>query len=170
MINKKNIKKTIWDKLSFFIVSLFGVGFFKFASGTIGSMCSFIFIVPIAKMYGTAGLLSLIFATFIIGYFTIKKVLKFTKHDPSFIVIDELLGQTVTFLFIGKVVPPVFLSFVFGFVLFRLFDITKPWIIGTIDKKMKNAVGVLMDDFVAGLFAAVSLVILNLILVFLFLV
>ena len=170
MINKKNIKKTIWDKLSLFIVSLFGVGFFKFAPGTVGSIFSFIFIVPIAKMYGTAGLLYLTVATFIIGYFKIKRVLKFTEHDPSFIVIDELLGQTVTFLFIGRLVSPVFLNFVFGFILFRIFDITKPWIIGIIDKKIKNAVGVLLDDFVAGIFAAISLVILNIILIFLFLV
>ena len=72
MINNKNIKANFLDKISFFISSLFFVGCFKFAPGTIGSIFSFIFIVPIVKCYGIVGLLSLIFITFIIGYFVVK--------------------------------------------------------------------------------------------------
>ena len=170
MTSKKNIKVTFWDQLSFFIASLGFVGFFKFAPGTIGSAFSFIFIVPIIKHYGIFGLLCLIIATFVIGYFSIKKVLKFTKHDPGFVVIDELLGQSFTFLFMGKLIPVITLNFVLGFILFRIFDITKPLIIGVVDKKMKTAMGVLLDDFFAGLFAAVCLVISNLMLVYFFLV
>lgn len=164
MTNNKNIKVNFLDKISFFISSLFFVGFFKFAPGTIGSIFSFIFIVPIVKYYGIVGLLSLIFITFIIGYFVVKRVLKFTDHDPSFIVIDELLGQSATFLFIGNLVSISILNFVLGFLLFRIFDITKPSVIGIIDKKMKNSVGVLLDDFFAGLFAGFCLIVINFIL------
>ena len=91
-----------------------------------------------------------------------KEVLKHTSHDPSLVVIDETVGQLLSFLFVS---PFLYQSlgcqsvilYVCGFALFRLFDITKPSLVGWADEKIHNAHGVMLDDVFAGLFAGVIL-------------
>ena len=144
-------------KLAFFVASLFGVGFIPVAPGTFGSAISFIFIIPIFYFYGSMGILLFSVLVFVIGVLASKKVLKYTEHDPGLIVIDELLGQSITFLFVAKFTEQALFLLPVGFLLFRLFDILKPGIIGKIDKNIKNAYGVMLDDLMAGLFAAVAL-------------
>ena len=73
------------------------------------------------------------------------------------------MGQSITFLFAANFIPAkhTYTTFILplGFILFRLFDILKPSIIGKIDKKVKNAWGVMLDDIAAGIFASTSLLI-----------
>jgi phosphatidylglycerophosphatase A len=77
-------------------------------------------------------------------------------HDHPAIVWDEFIGYFITMFMI----PVSWQSIVVGFVLFRLFDILKPWPISFIDKKMSGGLGIMFDDIVAGVF---SLIIMHLI-------
>ena len=84
-----------------------------------------------------------------ISYFVIAKALKkFTTSDPSQIILDEVVGCLVTFF----AIPFSWYAWLAGFVLFRLFDIFKPCGIKQVEK-LSGALGVLLDDVVAGLFA-----------------
>lgn len=73
-------------------------------------------------------------------------------HDDKHIVIDEVAGVFLACAIAASVENSI-VNFVLAFVLFRLFDITKPSIIGKIDKKVKGGLGVMLDDMLAGLFA-----------------
>ncbi len=73
-------------------------------------------------------------------------------HDSSYIVIDELVGMWIAMAIGGLSLAGVILSFIF----FRIYDITKPSLIGTIDKKVKGGLGVVADDALAGVLAGLS--------------
>lgn len=77
----------------------------------------------------------------------------FQKEDPPEIVIDEIAGILVAM----TAVPFTWLNVGLGFVLFRLFDITKPFPVGLIDKKVKGAWGIVLDDVAAGVYAWIVL-------------
>lgn len=74
------------------------------------------------------------------------------RHDSSYIVIDELVGMWLAMAISGLSLAGVILSFIF----FRIYDITKPSLIGTIDKKVKGGLGVVADDALAGVLAGLS--------------
>ncbi len=75
------------------------------------------------------------------------------EHDHSGIVWDEIVGMFVTFLFV-TITP---LTLILGFLLFRAFDIAKPWPIGVLDQKVNGGLGIMIDDIVAGIMAALLL-------------
>lgn len=146
-------------KLAFFISTLCYTGYFPKAPGTFGSLVSLPVIFVINYNFGFLGLFFITLIVFIISIFAVKKVLSYTEHDPSFIVIDEFIGQSMTFLLVAdslkhntKVYP-----YIIGFILFRIFDITKPFPVSYADKKMKNALGVVLDDIFAGIYATIML-------------
>ncbi len=153
-------------KISFLLASFFGSGYLRPASGTWGSFTSFIAIVPITYFYGVYGVIFFSLLSFVIGWISSRVVLRYTEHDPSFIVIDETAGQTITFLFVANMLRANFSTwylYLIGFLSFRLFDITKPLLIGWADKKLENAFGVMLDDIFAGLFASVLLYLITII-------
>jgi len=78
---------------------------------------------------------------------------KLQVHDYGGIVWDEIAGLLLTL----SVVPFSWQSLAAGFVLFRLFDIIKPWPIGWLDKRVSGGLGIMLDDVVAGIFAALLL-------------
>lgn len=146
-------------KLAFFISTLFYCGYFPKAPGTIGSLVSLPIIFFIAYNFGFIGLVITVIISFIIAMFSVKKVLMYTHHDPSFVVIDEFIGQTVTFLLVADKLKnsKSIILYIVGFALFRLFDITKPFPVSYADKKIKNAFGVILDDIFAGFYATIIL-------------
>lgn len=73
-------------------------------------------------------------------------------HDSSYIVIDELVGMWLAMAISGLSLAGVILSFIF----FRIYDITKPSLIGKIDKEIKGGLGVVADDALAGVLAGLS--------------
>ncbi len=73
-------------------------------------------------------------------------------HDSSYIVIDELVGMWLAMAISGLSLAGVILSFIF----FRIYDITKPSLIGKIDKEVKGGLGVVADDALAGILAGLS--------------
>ncbi|WP_372521165.1 phosphatidylglycerophosphatase A family protein [Candidatus Ruminimicrobiellum ovillum] len=146
-------------KLAFFISTLCYAGYFPKAPGTFGSLVSLPVIFVINYNFGFTGLFLVTVIVFFISIFAVKKVLSYTEHDPSFVVVDEFIGQAVTFFLMAEklkhsksVIP-----YIVGFILFRLFDITKPFPVSYADKKMKNAAGVILDDIFAGIYAAIIL-------------
>ncbi len=74
------------------------------------------------------------------------------RHDSSYIVIDELVGMWLAMAISGLSLAGVILSFIF----FRIYDITKPSLIGKIDKEVKGGLGVVADDALAGILAGLS--------------
>ena len=128
---------------------MFGIGFLPI-SGTIGSLIA-IFVYFI--FYNYLNLLSFIVFIILIFFYSIfflDNIIKksFSTSDPKEIVIDEFIGQSIPLLLCENN----FFLIVLSFLLFRLFDITKPWPASYFDLKVKNANGVLIDDIIAGLY------------------
>ncbi|MDR0723784.1 MAG: phosphatidylglycerophosphatase A [Endomicrobium sp.] len=152
----------MYKKFSYFIATMFGFGMSPVAPGTVGSLATIPLAFVIAYFYSWVGIVVALVIVFIIGTIAVKEVLKYTSHDPSFIVIDETVGQLISFAFVadsltGRNDPHVWLVYAVGFALFRVFDISKPWPVGCADKQIENEWGVLRDDVFAGLYAAVLL-------------
>lgn len=137
-------------KLNKKIFTLFGIGFLPI-SGTMGSLVAIFFYYI---FYNYLNLLSFIFFIIFIFFYSIFFLNKslnqsFSSSDPKEIVIDEFIGQSIPLILCENNLFLIILSFL----LFRLFDITKPWPASYFDLKVKNANGVLMDDIIAGLYA-----------------
>lgn len=99
---------------------------------------------------------TLFLAAVLIGLIAIAQIDKEEEeskiHDSSYIVIDELVGMWLAMAISGLSLASVFLSFIF----FRIYDITKPSLIGKIDKEVKGGLGVVADDALAGVLAGSS--------------
>jgi phosphatidylglycerophosphatase A len=134
----------------------FGFGYLPVAPGTFGALFGVIiyyilhFTIPTYLNYTLIGLI-VIFT--IVGTWACQIVMKEWGHDPSKIVMDESVGVWITLLFIPFNHWYIWLAF--G--LFRLFDIWKPLGIGSIDRNMNSAFSVMLDDILAGVYAAIVL-------------
>ncbi len=99
---------------------------------------------------------TLFLAAVLIGLIAIAQIDKEEEeskiHDSSYIVIDELVGMWLAMAISGLSLAGVVLSFIF----FRIYDITKPSLIGKIDKEVKGGLGVVADDALAGVLAGLS--------------
>jgi phosphatidylglycerophosphatase A len=150
-------------RASSIVASVFGIGYFEFAPGTIMSAVA----VPLALLITVlAGAMSVVGAgliVFTIGVYACADHMRQTgRHDdPSECVIDELAGQWLACAFaalsFGGLIPDTHISlpaFALSFLLFRLFDIWKPWPVSAAEK-LHGGVGVMLDDMVAGLMAGV---------------
>lgn len=138
----------------------FGVGYFPFASGTAGSAATLPVAFGLAYYFGTLGLILTAVLTFLIGVLASSEILKYTKHDPSLIIIDEVVGQLITLAFAGSILYKnlnTFGVYLAAFFLFRLFDVLKPQPAKWADQKVLNAWGVMLDDVFAGIYAGLVL-------------
>lgn len=148
-----------YKKPYFWIAVWFGCGLSPKAPGTVGSLGA----LPLAIMvfvYG--GLLPSIIGLLIvtmIGYLASVRFEQATEtHDSKMIVVDEVVGQWISLL-------PVFILFdlntymiALSFILFRFFDVLKPWPVSFFDQKVGGAVGVMADDVMAGILAAILII------------
>jgi phosphatidylglycerophosphatase A len=135
-----------------FIALGMGSGLCPKAPGTMGSLV----VVPLCMLllylpdYITMMLCVL---TLLVGTYAASVTEKdMGMHDNSAIVIDEFLGMFISVLFF----PPLWYLALLAFVLFRVFDILKPFPIGYIDKRVKGGLGVMLDDVLAGLYALLA--------------
>lgn len=131
-----------------------GLGWLKPAPGTIGSFAATLLAWPI-HVYGPRyTLLSAAIAVFVLGWWAAENYQKNTgRGDAPEIVIDEFAGQWLVLAF----APPEIVYFVAAFVLFRIFDIFKPWPVSWADRSVKRGLGVMLDDVLAGLYAIFGL-------------
>lgn len=149
----------MYKTLSFIIVSLFGCGKSPIASGTVGSFATLPLAYFLIQLYGIWGVLAGAFALFFLGVLFSQEVLKYTAHDPAVIVIDEAVGQLLSFLFVAENLKnashqTLWIYFA-AFFFFRFFDIVKPQPAKYFDQCVLNAWGVMLDDVAAGLYAAI---------------
>lgn len=147
------------------LTSCGGLGFLPVAPGTWGSLPPAIIYgllgyIPVQGVVNTAiiGLMAVLASWICVGL-TPDLALRLGKEDPSEVVADEFAGQSLAFLIIGPAVgmAGVWIA-VFGFVLFRVFDIFKPLGIRRLEK-LPGGWGVLCDDLLAGVYAAVLILI-----------
>ncbi len=133
-------------------LTLFFSGYSKKAPGTIGSLVALLLGLPILIFSAN----TLFLAAILIGLIAIAQIDKEEEeskiHDSSYIVIDELVGMWLAMAISGLSLAGVILSFIF----FRIYDITKPSLIGKIDKEIKGGLGVVADDALAGVLAGLS--------------
>jgi len=128
---------------------LFGIGFLPIP-GTIGSLITIIIYYLFNNYLNIFFFIFFIIFVFFYSFYFLNKTLNksFVSSDPKEIVIDEFIGQSIPLLICGNN----FFLIILSFLLFRLFDITKPWPASYFDLKIKNATGVIMDDIIAGLY------------------
>ncbi len=133
-------------------LTLFFSGYSKKAPGTIGSLVALLLGLPILIFSANTLFLAAVF----IGLIAITQIDKeeeeTKRHDSSYIVIDELVGMWLAMAISGLSLAGVILSFIF----FRIYDMTKPSLIGKIDKEVKGGLGVVADDALAGVLAGLS--------------
>ena len=157
------------------LATLFGVGHVSRAPGTVGSfvaLCLAAIILALPQGWAILAGATVVFAVFGTNatYFYMQA---HGSEDPKEVVIDELVGQWLTFsimqvwmvvlagverawILLSEVtITPAYL--LLGFVLFRFFDIVKPWPISLADRKIKGAKGVMFDDILAGMAAGTTL-------------
>ena len=137
--------------LNTIFVSVFGIGFIPIASGTFGSLAGLI-IGYALNLINYNLFFIMIPILFILGVIASNKYQKLTgEKDSSVIVVDEVVGQLIAMMFVMDNLILVFLSFI----IFRIFDIFKPWPASYADTKMSGGLGVMLDDVFAGIYAAI---------------
>lgn len=154
--------------MSKLIATFFYVGYMRPAPGTWGSLAALPFAWVIITLSGTYGLIFAAIVAYGLGLWATKvETSGKDNHDPSEIVIDEVVGQWIALIPVayGATMMDVdtlrlWPGWIAGFALFRLFDISKPWLVGWADKR-DDATGVMLDDVIAGIFAAVGVVVLG---------
>jgi phosphatidylglycerophosphatase A len=153
-----NIKlKQSSTKLSKIILSWFGIGFFPYAPGTMGTIGSLFLIVPFYQLSIIYQILLIALSTILAINLTHKIQVDHQLHDPSWIVIDEVLGMLTTCLFLPNTN---LVNIAIAFILFRFFDIVKFWPASYFDH-MEHGAGTILDDIVSGVYAGLTLCILN---------
>ncbi|WP_033590213.1 phosphatidylglycerophosphatase A family protein [Helicobacter pylori] len=133
-------------------LTLFFSGYSKKAPGTIGSLVALLLGLPILIFSANTLFLGAVFVGLIAVAQIDKEEEESKIHDSSYIVIDELVGMWLAMAISGLSLAGVVLSFIF----FRIYDITKPSLIGRIDKEVKGGLGVVADDALAGILAGLS--------------
>ena len=155
------------NKINFLFVSLFGIGKIKKIPGSFASLATTLFLFFLFHILNVSPniVLFAIIIVFLISFYAVNAFIKdLTNKDPKEIVIDEFIGQSIPICLyevahnIPKDSEDALKFYLIMFVLFRLFDITKPFPVSYYDKNFKNSFGVIMDDVCAGLYVVLVLV------------
>ena len=149
-------------------VTFFGIGKIKFAPGTFTSLITSVILFYLFQILDLPNLLILcsLLIIFFYSFFAVHEYIKDNDNkDPKEIVIDEVIGQSIPIYLFEvahgtiKSLQESILFYLYIFVLFRFFDIKKPFPINYFDKKFKNSFGVIFDDVVAGFYVVLTLII-----------
>jgi|TARA_B110000908_G_scaffold25611_1_gene29512 phosphatidylglycerophosphatase A len=154
-------------KLATMIGTVLGVGYIHPAPGTWGALVALPWAWLLHVLGGFPLLLLGVIAAFLKGWWATSKMTAGSDdHDPSEIVIDEVVGQWIALLPLSFAawnndipIHVMWPGWIAAFALFRLFDIWKPWVIGWADRR-GDALGVMLDDVIAGIFAAIGVIVL----------
>jgi phosphatidylglycerophosphatase A len=141
------------DRLMMFIATGAGSGNLPVAPGTWGSAVGVLLWLLLSRL-GPMPYFAVIGVLFIIGVFCAGAAEKIVDQgDPAIVVIDEIVGQLIAL----SLIPATPLTIFAGFLLFRFFDIVKPFPVGWIDQHLHGGLGIMLDDVVAGLYALLVL-------------
>ena len=154
--------------INYLFVTFFGIGTIRYAPGTITSLITTIFLYSLFHIVNLSSsiILLILFLVFIYSFYAVSEYIKYSENkDPKEVVIDEFIGQSIPiYLYevahgIEKDPKESILFYLYIFILFRYFDIKKPFPVSFFDKKFKNSFGVIIDDVVAGLYVILTLII-----------
>ena len=148
-------------------VTMFGLGKIKFIPGTIGSLATTVVLYYLFHKFNISPNIILIglIIIFVYSFYAVSYYIKNSENkDPGEIIIDEFLGQSIPIYLYEishgttKDAGEAIVFYSLFFILFRYFDIMKPFPVSFFDKKFKNSFGVIMDDICAGFYVVLTLV------------
>ena len=154
-------------KINFLFVTIFGIGKISKIPGSIASLVTILFLYFLFHILNISPeiiLISIIIIFFISLYAVNIFIKNLDNKDPKEVVIDELIGQSIPICLYeiahegSKEINQVLTFYFIMFILFRIFDIVKPYPVSYYDKNFKNSFGVIMDDVCAGLYVVAVLV------------
>ena len=155
------------EKFNSLVVTMFGLGKVKIIPGTVGSFATIIILYILFHILNISSNLILLFLIiiFIYSFLAVASHIKDNDDkDPREIIIDEFIGQSIPIYLYEishgtqKSSDEAIIFYTVCFVLFRFFDIKKPFPVSYFDKNFKNSFGVIMDDVCAGLYVVLSLI------------
>ena len=154
-------------KFNSLIVTMFGLGKVKIMPGTVGSLITVIILYILFHILNISPnlILLLLIIIFIYSFSAVASHIKDNDDkDPREIIIDEFIGQSIPIYLYEishgtqKSPDEAIIFYTICFILFRFFDIKKPFPVSYFDKNFKNSFGVIMDDVCAGLYVVLSLI------------
>jgi len=155
------------NKINFLFVTLFGIGKIKRIPGSFASLATTLSLFFLFHRLNVSAniVLTSVIIIFIISLYSVNIFIKnLTNKDPKEVVIDEFIGQSIPICLYEvahegpKETGQVLTYYFIMFILFRIFDIVKPYPASYFDKNFKNSFGVIMDDVCAGLYVVAVLV------------
>ena len=159
-------------KINVLISTFFGNGYISKIPGTFTSFSTLIILYILFEVLQFKNLNYILILYSIIFFYSFYAVMdsetEFENKDPRQIVIDEVLGQAMPLIFIvylsskNLINVPVEIYYFLSFILFRFFDIVKPFPVSYFDKKHKNFFGIIMDDIMAGLYTMLIIYLISL--------
>ena len=150
------------EKFNLSFLTLFSIGKIKYAPGTIASLITCLLFLLFINVLTISVIL---FCTLIIFCYSFVAINSswdsFDANDPHEIVVDEVVGQMLPLLAIPiyetlYLLPTVYYC-IYAFLLFRLFDIWKPYPISYVDNNIKGSLGIMLDDILASIYTIISL-------------
>lgn len=151
-------------KFDLFFLTLFKIGKIKYAPGTFASLATCLIFLSLINIVDIVFIFFLTLLVFCYSFLAINNSYeKFDTDDPQEIVIDEFVGQMLPLLSIPIfetlfLIPKIYYC-IAALILFRLFDILKPFPISYIDKNTPGALGIMLDDIMAGIYTIIILII-----------
>ena len=154
--------------INYLFVTFFGIGTIRYAPGTITSLITTIFLYSSFHILNLSNniILFLLIFIFLYSFYAVSDYIKDSENkDPREVVVDEVIGQSIPIYLYEishgstKNTSEAILFYLYIFILFRFFDINKPFPINFFDKKFKNSFGVIIDDVIAGLYVVLTLII-----------
>ena len=155
------------NKINFLFVTLFGIGKIKKIPGSLASLVTTLFLFFLFHILNISPNIVLIsvIIIFFISLYTVNIFIKNLENkDPKEVVIDEFIGQSIPLCLyevahnVPKETSEILKFYFIMFILFRIFDIAKPFPVSYYEKNFKNSLGVIMDDVCAGLYVVAILV------------
>ena len=153
---------------NYLFVTCFGIGSFRYAPGTITSFVTTVFLFSLFHIINLSSniIFFILFLVFIYSFYAVSNYIKDNENkDPKEVVVDEFIGQSIPIYLYEvshgtiKDSQEAVLFYLYIFILFRYFDIKKPFPVNFFDKKFKNSFGVIFDDVIAGLYVVLTLII-----------
>ena len=154
-------------KINTLFVTMFGLGRVPKIPGTFGSLATVIILYLFFHVFNLSSnlVLTILLIIFILSFSAVANHIKYNENkDPKEVIIDEFIGQSIPIYLYeishGTEKSPNEALIFYGvcFMLFRFFDITKPFPVSFFDKNFKNSFGVIMDDVCAGFYVVLSLI------------
>ena len=158
-------------KINVLISTFFGNGYVSKIPGTFTSLSTLVILYILFEIFKFNNLSYILILYSIIFFYSFYAVMdsetEFENKDPRQIVIDEVLGQAIPLIFIvylslnDHISIAVEIYYLLSFILFRFFDIFKPFPVNYFDKNYKNFFGIIMDDIVAGIYTTIIIYIIS---------